>query len=226
MAPDYRRIIGMQDVVAAVAGLHPLGVRQAEIRRRPHADHIGTEAERQREWPHCRYLEEHHRSRGACSASRKHVLLHGERRVRISNGGALRVDLDGRGVIAQFDGNRVAGHFRGDAKAAGDFHGKYPRLKRSVALPEDRTRFAGHRKRHARLSGPRHGERAGAQRKSGRCLPTVLCREQTRTGQQQQPDLQCAMHCVSRLRLPVSDSSSHSSTNAALVHPKPISFDV
>ena len=72
------------------------------------------------------------------TARDEHALLHGERGVRIGDGGHCRRRHQWRRPGLQFDGYGIIGKFRGDVKRAQNLDGVKPRFERAALFAEDR----------------------------------------------------------------------------------------
>ena len=102
-------------------------------------------------------------------------------RVRIGDGGAVRVDFDGGGVIGELDGDGVIREFGGDVEVAGDLVGEAPEFEAAVLLAEDGPVFAGDGERQVRLRALRDGDVAGGEREGFRRPPLGVCAERARS---------------------------------------------
>ena len=149
--------IHVQDVIARVSALYPLGAGAIVGERRPHAFHLRGEAERQRHRPNSLNFVEHQNSVRPVLRSEEDF-ADGEIGVRESNGGMARPNLDSRRLLVDVDGRRIVFHLGRNAQVTEYLPGKDPGFKRPVLLAEQGAARAGHGKGLLRHSVASDGE--------------------------------------------------------------------
>ncbi len=137
----------MQNVVAALLLGHPLRSRIAERRSRPHALYLRRKAEGKVGGMQRIHLKQgHHTCSCMATPGVEENFAHRKSNVRVGNNGALRRNVNLRGVVVHLNWNGVALHASLNAQMAEDFCRPYPGFKLAILLPENCTALSTHRK--------------------------------------------------------------------------------